>query len=123
MEIEEEYHRDHPGHRLDITCTYRSPDEQFGLFCTGRVKDANGVWIIDTDPKTSVVTNCDGKEIISRHNTKPVEAIDFEVRIYGKISWDPREYEPVGILAEQRGLIWGGRWPHLRDYPHVELPK
>ena len=123
LEIEEEYARDHPGHRVEITCTHRPAAEQFILYCKGRRRIADGSWVVDEDPKTAVVTNCDGTFKVSRHNLMPSEAIDFLVKIAGKVSWDHREYEPVGLLAEQRGLIWGGRWPKLQDYPHVELPK
>ena len=121
LEIHEEYVREHLEHDLIITCTHRSPAEQFILYCKGRRLSADGMWVLDEDPKTSVVTNCDGTKVVSRHNKKPAEAIDFAVVIAGKVSWDHREYAPVGLLAEQRGLIWGGRWPRLRDYPHVEL--
>ena len=122
LEIEEQYEREHPGHRLIITCTHRSAEEQFALYGKGRRQIADGSWVLDEDPKTSVVTNCDGTKTVSRHNTMPSSAIDFCVLINGKVSWDIREYEPVGVLAEQRGLIWGGRWPRLKDAPHVELP-
>jgi len=123
LEIHEEYVREHPEHDLIITCTHRSREEQFALYCKGRRQIADGSWVLDDDPKTSVVTNCDGTKIVSRHNKKPAEAIDFAVLLPGgKISWDAREYEPVGVLAGQRGLIWGGNWKTLKDYPHVELP-
>ncbi len=122
IEIHEEYVREHPDHDLLITCTYRSREEQFALFCKGRQQNAAGLWVLDQMPETSVVTNCDGVKTLSRHNKTPSEAIDFCVVIAGKVSWDPREYEPVGVLAEMRNLVWGGRWARLKDYPHVELP-
>ena len=27
----------------------------------------------------------------------------------------------VGLMGEELGLVWGGRWPHLRDWLHFEL--
>lgn len=27
-----------------------------------------------------------------------------------------------GALAKTHGLVWGGDWARLRDYPHVEVP-
>jgi hypothetical protein len=121
LEIHEQYVQEHPGHDLDIRCTYRSPEEQFALFCKGRTL-VDGAWVNDSDPSTSIVTNCDGVKLVSKHNVRPSSAIDFAVVLPGgKISWDPREYEPVGKLAEMRNLVWGGRWSHLKDYGHVEL--
>ena len=125
LEIEEEYARERAGHRLVITCTHRKPEEQFILYCKGRRQIEDGSWVVDADPKTAVVTNCDGTFKVSRHNKLPAEALDFAVVVGGKVSWDRREYEPVGLLAEQRGLIWGGRWtkpPLGPDAPHVEVP-
>lgn len=29
-------------------------------------------------------------------------------------------FERYGVLAEKRGLTWGGRWTTLRDLPHVQ---
>lgn len=36
--------------------------------------------------------------------------------------WDvPRTWwDRLGAIAEAHGLDWGGRWPTLRDYPHVQ---
>lgn len=120
LEIHEQYVIERPGHDLIITCTHRPVDEQFALFCKGRIL-VNGVWVFDQDPVTSIVTNCDGTKIVSKHNKRPSDAIDFAVMLPGgKVSWDPREYEPVGVLAEQRNLVWGGRWKSIKDYPHVE---
>ena len=66
------------------------------------------------------MTQLDGFRRVSKHNRDPAEALDFAVLICGKVSWDSREYEPVGALAEARGLVWGGRWEHFRDCPHLE---
>jgi D-alanyl-D-alanine carboxypeptidase-like protein len=120
LEIHELYVIDRPEHDLLVTCTYRSAQEQFALYCKGR-ELRDGVWVHDADARTSIVTNCDGTRVVSRHNRKPAEAIDFAVILPGgKLSWDPREYETVGVLAEQRNLVWGGRWA-MADYVHVEL--
>ncbi len=121
LEIHEQYVMEHPEHDLIITCTYRSPEEQFALYCKGRMQ-SGATWVPDDDAETSIVTNCDGLRLVSKHNHKPADAIDFAVILPGgKVSWDPREYVPVGVLAEQRNLVWGGRWTHLKDYPHVEV--
>ncbi len=31
-------------------------------------------------------------------------------------------YQLWGELAEEIGLVWGGRWPRLVDGPHVQMP-
>lgn len=105
------YIRDHPGHDILLTCTYRSPAEQAILYAQGRTAPGR------------IVTHCDGLIKASHHNTFPSHALDFCVLVYGKVSWDEREYMPVGLIAESLGLIWGGSWHSFKDYPHVELPK
>lgn len=34
----------------------------------------------------------------------------------------PDSYEPLRALAPKHGLVWGGGWAGLKDYPHVQLP-
>lgn len=99
----------HPGHDIVLTCVYRSPEEQAALYAKGRTAPG------------AIVTYCDGTAVRSKHNALPARALDFCVLVGGKISWDPAEYAPVGMLAESRGLIWGGSWETLKDYPHIEL--
>lgn len=106
-----EYQEDHKGKELDVTCTYRSPEEQWELYQQGRTKPGQ------------IVTQIDGKTKKSNHNYNPSRAIDFAVIIGGKITWDDKEYKVVGPYMERHGLIWGGSWPNFKDYPHVELPK
>lgn len=106
-----EYETDHPGKHLIITCTYRSPEEQQALYAQGRTKPGQ------------IVTQLDGVKQKSNHNYKPSRAIDFAVVIGGKVTWDVKEYQLVGPYMERHDLIWGGSWPHFKDYPHVELPK
>ena len=121
VDILHAYRDANAGHDLMVTATYRSPQEQAALYRKGRVL-IGGTWVIDDNPTTSVVTNIDGMSKLSRHNSQPAEALDFAVLIGGKVSWDAREYHPVGVLAKARGLVWGGDWVRLRDYPHLELP-
>lgn|SRR5574341_51859 len=122
VDLRKEYEAANPGRQLIITCTHRSREEQFELYKCGRRQLPDGTWILDEDPKTSIVTQLDGQTRRSKHNSNPASALDFAVVIRGKVSWDPREYAVVGRLAEQRGLIWGGSWPHLKDFPHLEVP-
>ena len=103
------YVASHPGHEALLTCTYRSPAEQRALYTKGRTAPGQ------------IVTNCDGLTTVSKHNHFPSLALDFCIVINGKVSWDPAEYAPVGMFAKARGLVWGGDWAHLKDYPHLEL--
>lgn len=105
------YITENPGHDLRITCTYRTPEEQQVLYAQGRTRPGG------------IVTQIDGVHTLSNHNHRPSRAIDFAVVIAGKMVWDVALYLPVGKLAEAAGLVWGGDWPHFKDYPHIELPK
>ena len=107
--IRADYCDAHPGKDLHLTCVYRSPEEQQALYAQGRTKPGQ------------IVTQIDGVTKKSNHNLKPARALDFCVVIGGKVSWDIDEYEPVAVLAESRGLIAGGHWPHFKDWPHLEL--
>lgn len=112
-----------PGYTLQITCTYRSPDEQYQLYLHGRVKGADGKIYVHN--KKDIVTNADGRTDLSAHNTYPSRAIDVAVRHKetGKITWEDRFYEPLGVLAEQQNLDWGGRWKSFKDMPHIQVKK
>jgi hypothetical protein len=103
------YVTQHPDHEAILTCVYRSPMEQAACYAKGR-----------TVPGT-IITNCDGVTIKSKHNALPSRALDFAILIGGKITWDADEYEPVGLLGEAQGLRWGGRWARPHDCPHLEL--
>ena len=119
LELRDAYESAHPGHRLVVTCTHRSIEEQQLLYQIGRMY-RKGVWILDTDPATKTVTRVDGtpgRE--SKHNLSPAQALDFYVELFGKPSWDPAQYLPVGELAVKAGLGWGGNFPD-RDYCHLE---
>ncbi len=107
-----------PGRSLVITCTYRSPEEQWQLYLEGRNADGQ------IEDSTKVVTQLSGKPgHESLHNLKPCRAVDVAVVVGGKTTWDYREYLPLGDLAAKHGLEWGGNWPHLKDYPHLQLAK
>lgn len=32
------------------------------------------------------------------------------------------KYEAIGAAGKAHGLVWGGDWTTLRDYPHLEVP-
>jgi len=111
---------------------YRTPAEQFELFKRGR-ELKNGLWEV-VNP-LEVVTYCDGRDKMSRHNSNPAEAID--VAPY-PIDWKDikRFYYFAGFvkgLAKQMEIpiIWGGDFDSdnvlndqtFYDLPHWELKK
>lgn len=90
-----------------LTCTWRSNAEQSRLFDEGKSKARPGE---------------------SLHNYNPAYAFDvaFATEMSnGKataLTWDFQWFELWGELAEEIGLEWGGRWKHLVDGPHVQMP-
>lgn len=122
LALAQEFKAQNPGRNLVVTCTYRDPIEQLALFHEGRGQDEHGKWVVQDPAK--IVTQLSGEPgQRSRHNAKPAEALDVCVCIGGKVTWDPTAYLPIGPLALKHGLVWGGSWPHFKDYPHLELPK
>ena len=118
--LREEWEAAHPGCRLVLTCTHRSIEEQQLLYQVGRVYK-RGIWILDSDPATQIVTQLDGTPgRQSKHNLTPAQALDFYVELFGKPSWDPAQYMAPGELAAKAGLIWGGGFS-FRDYGHLEM--
>ena len=104
---------------------YRTPEEQFELFKIGR-KMIGGLWIVVNE--LMVVTNCDGKDILSNHNKQPSDALDLAPY---PLNWRDRErmyYFAGQVKAEARyigvGLIWGGDWDddtEVRDQTFFDL--
>lgn len=104
-----DYEAAHPGKSTQVTCTYRSAEEQQVLYAQGRTKPG------------AIVTYIDGVTKKSNHNFSPARALDFCVVISGKVSWEPMEYATAAPYFKAQGLHWGGDWPHFKDYPHLEL--
>lgn len=103
------------GIHLLITCTYRSPAEQERLWESGRTKPGKRV------------TNARAGQ--SKHNYelngKPASlAFDIAIRgESGQLIWDTMHpcWRRVGEIGKSLGLVWGGDFKKLRDYPHFEL--
>lgn len=89
-----------------IYCTYRSPEEQDGLYAQGRTKPGD------------IVTNARGGD--SFHNWRC--AFDFVPLVGGKPQWgDKALYLKAGIIAESVGLEWAERWTgKLRETAHCQ---
>lgn len=94
------------GMDILIYCTYRSPEEQNGLYAQGRSKPGK------------IVTNARGGE--SWHNHRC--AFDFVPLVAGKPAWsDTNLYRKAGVIAESVGLEWAGRWTgSLRETAHCQ---
>jgi peptidoglycan L-alanyl-D-glutamate endopeptidase CwlK len=121
LALRTEYQAANPARSLVVTCSYRSPEEQMAAYQQGRGLE-DGKWRVQDISK--VVTQLSGKPgSESNHNLKPCRAIDVAVCIGGKATWDIKEYAPLGPLAAKHGLVWGGNWTTLKDFPHLELPK
>ena len=85
-----------------LTCTLRTQAEQEELYAQGRTK-----------PGAKVTWTLASKHIEGK-------AFDIAVMKNGKITWDEREYEQAGIIGEEAGLEWGGRFK-TPDRPHFQI--
>lgn len=108
----------------------RTAAEQLTLYAKGRHHSDSGDWVYD-DPvhRSGVVTNALPKDAPHCHRG----AVDVLLLEGGKVlSMDshlpPPElarqlalYCRLGAIGEDLGLIWGGRFRSIHDYPHFEL--
>lgn len=123
------FHEEYVGWKAVVVCTHRPPEEQFEIFKKGR-KLSNGRWVIEDEAK--VLTLKDGFKLRGRHNDFPARALDIEVyspdnRKY----WDTVSSVEKGTLinpwlwlldaAPRYGLVNGGSWATLQDWPHFQL--
>lgn len=121
-----------------IVYGYRSPALQFQLFRQGR-KYENGIWV--KDPESYTITNCDGYEILSKHNYNPSLAIDATPypidnedleRMYFFAGWILGFAKRLLAEGKIKHLVrWGGDWDRdteiddqtFNDLYHFELVK
>lgn len=94
------------GIDIIITSTYRDHEAQAALYAQGRTTPGNRV------------TNA--KPGRSWHNWRC--AFDFAPIVNGKIPWnDAKLFERCGVIAEQIGLQWAGRWTGtLKEMAHCQ---
>jgi len=78
-------------------------------------------WPIGTCPKHPLgATITDAQAGESYHNYGA--ALDGVPLVDGKPDWDDlRKFHVMGELGEDLGFQWGGRWPHRKDYPHLQF--
>lgn len=128
-ELSDAFHREYSGWRMLVVCTHRTPAEQFEIFKIGR-EEKGGRWIVVSPGK--VQTNKDGTKLKSFHNDYPARAIDVEVYSPDrKKFWDtkasvgnsPKKNPWIWLRDEapKYGLLNGGVWLSLHDWPHFQL--
>lgn len=105
------------GWPMFVTSGVRTVAQQQALFAQGRTTIGR------------IVTNADGLIKLSNHQVKSDgkgHAVDLAF-IDDPDTLKPEIFDPgmpwdlMGLMAEKRGLVWGGRWSGLVDLPHVEL--
>lgn len=93
------------GHKLKVTQTYRTTEEQNALYAQGRTAPGK------------IVTNAPAG--YSWHEMGRAFDVCF-VGTDGQPSWaEGHPWEEIGDIGEDLGLEWGGRWKHA-DRPHFE---
>lgn len=105
------------GYPMILVEGVRSQARQQTLYAQGRTKPGK------------IVTQVDGVTKRSNHQVKADGygyaadcAFKDDKRTPRDETWDESmPWQAYGALAEALGLVWGGRWPTLRDLPHVEL--
>ena len=94
------------GINVKVICGLRTYGEQAALYAKGRTVPG---------PK---VTNA--KPGYSWHNFGM--AWDFVVfDANGQPLWDSPLMDRCGVIGEELGLEWGGRWKRFQDKPHLQL--
>ena len=118
--ILKDYEAVRPGFTLQLTCVYRSPEEQLELFKKGRTLGSDGKWyVLD---KNKIVTNADGKTL-SPHNYRPARGIDVVVidKSTRQQTWNEKQYQPLIAIAANHDLESGGTWKTIKDWPHIQV--
>jgi len=101
------------GVTMFVTEGLRSTERQQALYAQGRTAPGDRV------------TNCDGVVLKSNHQAHDSDGFGHAVDLAFAGADPYAEAHPwtlYGLLAEQVGLKWGGRWTSPHDRPHVELP-
>ncbi len=104
---------------LFIVSGLRTDEEQAKLYAKGRTV-SSGICVCAHHPLGKVVTNAASAKDTPHGRGA---AFDFCPSKNGKLLWeDLGLFEAVGMMAEANGLVWGGRFKHLKgDFGHVEL--
>ncbi len=101
------------GIPYNITCTYRSQEEQDALYEQGRSKPG----AIVTWTHKSLHIQRKAFDIVILKDKKPTWDLKVDVN-------DDQipDYAEAGAIGERCGLEWGGSWTaKKKDYPHFQL--
>ncbi len=106
------------GLRVGISQTYRSKEEQDADYAKGRTAPGR------------IITNAMGGQ--SPHNCTDADGNPasraFDFYIYdtdsNALDWDPTDHDwQLAIsIGKELGLVSGGDFHSIKDYPHFELP-
>lgn len=127
--IKAEFEKQFKDWEISLECTHRTPERQFELFKLGRwLNPKTKVWEVNDTSKK--VTNCDGWEKLSKHNHYPSKAFDVKIRtpehditwgLYDERGFVVEHWAALPKLASKHGLVNGGTWTTIVDYPHFEV--
>ena len=97
------------GIELLVTSTYRDDESQASLYAQGRTAPGK------------IVTNAGPGD--SYHNYRC--AVDVVPLVNGKPDWDGSHpvWATVGLLGEQAGLDWAGKWVHFKELAHFQYSR
>ena len=100
--------REQYGYEMILVEGYRSPQRQAALAALGTSVTRAGPF--ESAHQFGLAADCaflrDGRIVISE-----------------KDQWAMKGYAHFSEVAKSLGLVWGGNWPNLLDFGHVELPK
>jgi hypothetical protein len=110
--------QDDPTCYMIIRDAYRDPESQLKLWAKGRHHDGEK-WLEKHDPLDPIVTKAPpGRSAHEYRRAIHLILIDSVTRAWLKD--DNKRWHLVGEEAERQNLTWGGSWPTLRDYAHIE---
>jgi peptidoglycan L-alanyl-D-glutamate endopeptidase CwlK len=92
------------GLTFKVTSGNRTREEQAALYAQGR-----------SNPGPVVTWTIKSRHIGGR-------AIDLTLFSGKNPVWESKHYDRAGVIGEEIGLAWGGRWKNSPDKPHFELP-
>ena len=92
------------GLTFKVTSGNRTQAEQDALYAQGRTKP--------------------GKVVTWTRRSRHIggRAIDLTLFSGKNPVWESKHYDRAGVIGEELGLVWGGRWKRTPDRPHFELP-
>lgn len=127
--IKQDFEKRFPGWEMQLDYTHRTPEKQFELFKQGRSKNIKtGIWEVVSS--NEIVTNRDGINKLSMHNYFPSRAFDVKLKnpdndfiwtVNGRDT--PEQWLYMPVLAKKYGLISGGTWKSIVDFPHIQIPE